>query len=477
MRALIFWALWACLVGLAFSSQAEPLTSIRQTGPSGNRVDLVVLGDGYAAAEQGKFAQDVEAAVSGLFAQPPFDAYRSFFNVHRVEVVSAESGADHPEDVPGRFRDTALGAAYNCLGIERLICVDLAAVYAVLGRSVAADQRDIVLVLVNDSEYGGSGGAVSVASLDSRVIEVVLHELGHSFGLLADEYDSSPPTCDKAFEPVEPNAALGIGRQELKWNRGGGPPQGWVQTETALPTSGAEPGRVGAYEGSKYCETGLYRPTFESKMRKLDRPFESVNSEQLVKRIYNLVAPIDAVTPREDLGVALAAGGRRKFVLDLAGELQTLKVTWKLDGRVVGRESSFTVAAADLERGVHQLRAEVRDSTLLVRNDPEQLLRDRREWTLAVDLECAGRPVTLVGTEGDDLLRGTPGPDVILGLGGDDRIEGRGGDDVLCGGKGADRLEGGAGDDQLFGQSGVDECVGSGGRDSAAQCETLSSVP
>lgn len=220
-------AIFGFVIGsVAFSPWAfgEPVTTIRNNGDSANRVDLVVLGDGYTAAELGKYATDVENAVQGFFAQEPFKEYQRYFNVHRVDVTSLESGTDHPEDVPPISKDTAFDATYNCAGIERLICVDVSKVYTVLYNSVGADQRDMVLVLVNDTEYGGSGGSIGVASLNPSVIELVLHEIGHSFGLLADEYETQPPSCNNVVEPPEVNVTRETDRDLIKWNVGGGPP-------------------------------------------------------------------------------------------------------------------------------------------------------------------------------------------------------------------------------------------------------------
>lgn len=462
---------------LAGTVRGESVITVQGTGPAANRIDIVVLGDGYTAAEQGAFAADVDRTVDGLFAQPPFEGYRGFFNVHRVELQSDQSGADHPEAEPPRFRDTALGAAYDCTSIERLLCVDLNAVQAVLDRSVAADQRDIVLVLVNDPQYGGSGGVVAVASRHPDTVELVLHELGHSFGLLGDEYDYGPPECAVGFEPSQPNIARDIDRMRLKWNGGGGPPRGWVEESVPLPTSAGTLDRIGAFEGAKYCASGLYRPTFDSKMRSLDRPFDAINTEQLVKRLYNLVSPIDASSPRHDIGVFLAPDERRRFRVQLPIAAEPLQVSWSLDGRILGTGSAFTLRAASLETGVHVLRADVVDPTPLVRNDPEKLLQERREWTIAVGLQCNGLNPTLVGTQAADRLVGTARADVILGLGGDDQIEGRGGDDVVCGGAGADTLKGAGGADQLFGGPGTDQCSGGTGIDRPSSCESQTGFP
>ena len=166
---------------------AEPTTLIQDNGPSSNRLDIVVLGDGYTAAELGAYAADVDTLMQQVIATAPYDEYQPYINVHRIDVTSNESGADHPEI--DEFVDTALGATYFCASIQRLICVDFAAVTAVLNASVALDGRDIVLVLVNDPEYGGSGGAYAVVSTNVSAAEIMLHEIGHSFGFLADEYE------------------------------------------------------------------------------------------------------------------------------------------------------------------------------------------------------------------------------------------------------------------------------------------------
>ena len=129
----------------------------------------------------------MQIALNGLFAESPYNEYRNYFNIYRIEVTSAESGADHP--ATGILKNTALDAAYDCGGITRLICVDTAKVNAVIAASVPAPTaHDLVLVIVNDPQYGGSGGSVAVASTNAAAVEIVLHETGHTLALLADEY-------------------------------------------------------------------------------------------------------------------------------------------------------------------------------------------------------------------------------------------------------------------------------------------------
>jgi IgA Peptidase M64 len=368
---------------------AEPVTTIRNNGDPANRVDIVVLGDGYTAAQLPQYAAQVNKFISGLFAQEPFRQYQRYFNVHRVDVTSNQSGAGR--DVP---QDTALGAFYNCSGIQRLVCVDVSAVNDVIRRSaLAADLRDVIIVIVNDSEYGGSGGAVAVASTHPEIVELVLHELGHSFGLLADEYDTDPQLCDDTGEPPEPNVTAQTGRNLIKWNSGGGPPTGWIAPTTAIPTTA--PAAVGLFEGARYCTTGLYRPTFDSKMRSLNRPFEEVNSEQLVKRIYNWVSPIDSSEPLAS-SINLTANGTQEFrVQTPAPTNDTLKVTWKVDDIEIGSGNLFSLSAVTLDPGSHTVAAVAEDLTPFVRDDPANILTDTRTWRVNVDSALV-RPDTMI---------------------------------------------------------------------------------
>ena len=192
------------LIGAAASGEAaEPVELIRSNGPDENRINIAVLGDGYTREELTDYASDVDRLLAEFFDNQPFTDYAAYFNVRRVDVTSNESGVDHP--ARDEYRDTALGAYYDCAGIERLVCIDHAAVLDVLDRSLAVDVRDIVMVLVNDDEYGGSGGAFAVASTNQHSTGIMLHELGHSFGLLADEYGGGGLECDDSVEPPEVN--------------------------------------------------------------------------------------------------------------------------------------------------------------------------------------------------------------------------------------------------------------------------------
>lgn len=375
-RVIYRWTALPSLLLLltATAGRCEPVVTIMNHGDPANRVDLVLLGDGYTAAEMGRYARDAERVVQGFFAQEPFTRYRRFFNVHRVDVTSAESGADHSNRRPPAARDTALDAAYNCAGIQRMICVSVPKVNAVLQRSLPPARRDLVLVLVNDGEYGGSGGQVGVTSLHADAIELSLHEMGHTLGLLADEYGGDHgPSCNASVEPWEVNATKETRRDGLKWRH-------WVAGGVSLPSSDNQTGVAGLYEGSRYCDRGLFRPTLASKMRTLGRPFEAINSEQLVKRFYNWVSPLDASEPTATT-LTLTPGQTQTFRVTTP---IPLSVQWLVDGQARSTGPEFLLSAALLNPGTHTVEAVIRDTTPQVRNDPSLALHETRQWRVTV---------------------------------------------------------------------------------------------
>jgi hypothetical protein len=376
IRVIFGLSVW-CFVLLAGglpSVWAAPVTTVLNNGDPANRVDLAILGDGYTAAEMGQYAAQVEQLLQALFAQEPFLEYRGYFNVHRIDAVSAESGASHPEWNPPVFKNTALGATYYCAGIPQLICADVSAALTIAAESLPPDRRDLVLVLVNDPTYGGSGGAIAVASTHTAVVELVLHELGHSFGLLADEYGGSPPPmCDAGVEPSEPN----VTKDHIKWTS-------WIDPSTPIPTFTGTPAIPGLYQGAKYCDYSLFRPTYNSKMRSLGVSFEQINREQLVKRIYNLVLPIDQSSPAAT-AVRLMRGQSQTFaVATPIPRTHALTVAWVLDGQLQSSAPVFTLKTLKFPPGSHSLEVFVYDPTPMVRNDPNQLLWAHRVWTVEV---------------------------------------------------------------------------------------------
>lgn len=275
----------ALLIFLALSStMAMPaqaaFTSFLDNGPSSNRVDIVFLGDGYTSTELNLYQTHINSMMSHFFneGQDPFPRYSKYFNAHRIDVISQQSGADDPS--AGTSVNTALDATYRFDGsTQRLLYISNAKANAALSLGLGgAFTADMKLVTVNATQYGGGGGSYAVyAGGNISATEVALHELGHSFGGLADEYGgfTTPYTGD---EPSEPNVTTDpTGAKWARWN-------GYVQPGI---------GTIGAYEGGRYYEDGIYRPSANSKMRSLGLPFDAISREELILDIYRIVDPLD----------------------------------------------------------------------------------------------------------------------------------------------------------------------------------------
>ncbi len=253
-------------------------------GSSSNRVDLVFIGDGYTAGEIATtYSNHVSSMVSYLFgnASNPLSRYASYFNVHRVNVISNQSGADIPQS--GITRDTALNATYRYDGTtDRLLYFNASLANAAVNTALVGTGIDVNMRvgIVNESVYGGGGGQWAVyAGGNSLAPEIAVHELGHSFAQLADEY-FSPGT----YSGPEPSAAnVTTSPATGKWDR-------WLDYND--PNSNIGP--IGYYEGGQYVSNGIYRPSLDSIMRNLNRPFDAVGREALIRSIYDDVNPLDA---------------------------------------------------------------------------------------------------------------------------------------------------------------------------------------
>ena len=192
---------------------------ILKNGASHKKVDLAFVAEGYTQAEEEKFKQDLETVSGIFFRQEPYKSYKSSFNVYGVFKLSQESGVDEP--TYGIYRGTAVGASFNALGLYRyMLTEDNRAL-----RDIAAHvPYDTLVIMVNTQRYGG-GGIYNSYCLFSQNEEwsayLFLHEFGHSFAGLADEYYASKVAYNEFYprgvEPTEPNITALLDPQHLKW--------------------------------------------------------------------------------------------------------------------------------------------------------------------------------------------------------------------------------------------------------------------
>jgi hypothetical protein len=261
------------------------VASLHDCGKAPDRaVDVVIVPDGYTAAEAEKLDADARRFTAVLLSEPPFDRHRDRICVRLVRAWSRESGTDEPRK--GLFRDTVVDTTFDTFRSPRYLTTpNLLAVR----RVAALAPYDTVFVMVNSSRYGGGGiyGSYSIFTSDNEYSEyVMIHEFGHGFGGLGDEYfTSSTGYDDDAFyragvEPWEPNLTVFETRQEAKWGA-------LIPADVPVPTPD-EPrfdGVVGLFEGGGYKARGLFRPTRDSKMfHKGLLPFGPV-SEAAIERM------------------------------------------------------------------------------------------------------------------------------------------------------------------------------------------------
>ena len=262
-------------------------------GADSARYNVVVLGDGYRAADMAQYHADVQAFVDAFRQTAPFGDLWCGINVHRVDVTSTDSGADDPLTCgdgsagSGATPRTYFDATF-CSGsaIRRLLTCD-----GVRARGVAQSQvpaTHLTLVIVNSPLYGGSGGDIATFSTAPGAAEIALHEIGHSAFGLADEYEyyagcSSGEAGHDVYaggEPVEPNVTRNTNRATIKWRSVLTSPQDALPTTANANCAQCDPqgnpqapDYVGAYEGARYMHCGCYRPAYDCRMRTLGQPF------------------------------------------------------------------------------------------------------------------------------------------------------------------------------------------------------------
>lgn len=310
----VFRDVWTTTIDPAdqFIDRSKPvaparLIPIQKAGEPEAKVDFLILGDGYTAAEAKKFEADARRLTKVLFSTSPFKERQKDFNVWAMSPPAAESGVSRPST--GIYRDSPLGATYDAFGSERYV---LTFDNRALRRVAQFAPYEFIEVLVNNRTYGGGGIFnlySTVASDNAFANYVFVHEFGHHFAGLADEYYTSSvayaPAADRV-EPWEPNVTALLDVTMLKWRTLVSPfanvtpiPTPWnkeefetysrdIQKRRAQLRKDKRPeeemealfheelehekkmfakekhaGQVGAFEGAMYEARGYYRPEID----------------------------------------------------------------------------------------------------------------------------------------------------------------------------------------------------------------------
>nr|CTQ89239.1 putative secreted protein [Kibdelosporangium sp. MJ126-NF4] len=372
------------LVALPAQANADAATvvPVRITGDPAKRFNIVIVGDGYTAAEMPKFREHVDRHVNVLLTLEPFRTYRSYLNVYTVEVPSTESGVSCDPDLTSPRRNTPLGMGFwggcSSSSVQRLLTVNSSALtrYADLVTGTNSGNRQL-LAIGNSSTYGGAGGTYATASGGNALSALITpHELGHSLGGLDDEYDYySRGVRGEPYSGSEPSSihhslltTQQMRSQRAKWWRWLGEPS----------ESG---GTIDRYEGGLYSGTDVWRPSRHSMMKSLGYYFDQISRERMTQRISAKTSILQGGTPNS----APIGSDRVVWVETLHPAGHPLAVTWKLDGKQLSTNGSRSVDLRQqrISRGKHTLTATVVDPTPFVR-DPavRATLTKTRTWTV-----------------------------------------------------------------------------------------------
>jgi hypothetical protein len=312
-------------------------------GEPGDHVDIVLIGEGYTLEDSTKFSDDLKKFSEIFFAWEPYKSLQEKFNFTGIFAVSLDRGVDEPRR--GRFKRTALNVTFNSLDSERyLLTEDNKALRDIAGQV----PYDVILIMVNINRYGGGGIYNQFCTFTSNgpwAEHVFHHEIGHTFGGLADEYYTSDVAYEEFYprgiEPLEPNITALLDPEHVKWAEYIDPdlpvPTPWgrekfdllleeygqISTKKqheidSLRQAGANQaafdsledkyaglrtqtwkkidqffelhplkGRIGVFEGAGYMSDGFYRPTINSIMHRFslsEKYFYPVN-EAAIKRV------------------------------------------------------------------------------------------------------------------------------------------------------------------------------------------------
>ena len=266
------------------SKEAGPVYKsymVHDSGDPSNKIDVVFLPDGFTAGEMDKFREAVKSFSEGLLDTAPFTASEDQFNCWLVEAPSTESGTDIP--AAGIYKNTLLGTSFYTFDSERYnMTFDIKSVRDVAGNV----PYDIIIILVNSEKYGG-GGVYNYygcfTAFNKQSVGVFVHEFGHTFTWLADEYFTSDVAyqdyIDMTVEPIQPNVTNLVDFSK-KWKK-------MIKPGTPVPTPRKPEfaGILGAYEGGLYSAKGIFSPMAKCKMNWLGDPFCPVCTKTLMEMI------------------------------------------------------------------------------------------------------------------------------------------------------------------------------------------------
>ena len=349
--------------------------TIHDSGDPANRLDLVFVGDGYTAAEIPAYINMVQDRANSILAFSPFDQYQNWISVHRVDVISAESGVDNDPENGNIEVDTAMDM-YVQGGTSGgdLLLMDWSMGYAYAN---LAPGVDCVLAAGNTTYWCGAGTRIDIATFTGHnwnSANLMLHEMGHSLMDLADEYYTEGDVYtggEQQTRNVSIMNAADMSSAMTKWSH-------WLGY--SLPNIGVHD----TYEGGHYCEFGIYRPSAGSLMGGSTGDVDFLNGpgvEATILQLHLAVDPIES-TSHPDIVVdddAIISAD----ILHPNGH--QLEITWRVNGDVVATGSpTLDLGSITLPAGASLVELIVVDPNPLVRDERlrSDFLTTRRSWVV-----------------------------------------------------------------------------------------------
>lgn len=265
--------------------QTTPYTTLLQAADTNNCIHIAYVAEGYKKEEMGIFIKDAQEATNALFAHEPFKSMKDRFNIIAVKSESEESGTSEPAN--GIWKRTALSSHFDTFYSDRyLTTLHLKDLHDCL----AGTPYEHIIVLVNTEKYGGGGilNSYNLSMTHNKWFKpVVVHEFGHSFAGLADEYayENEPiPMYPHDIEPWEPNITTLV-NFHAKWEK-------MIKKGTPIPTplptkeKNAD-NKIGVYKGAGYSLNGVYRGTPDCRMRTNQNPEFCPVCQEAIKHVIN----------------------------------------------------------------------------------------------------------------------------------------------------------------------------------------------
>jgi len=258
-----------------------PVKVITKTNDPENAIDIAVIAEGYTAKDQQKFYKDAARLAENLLAYEPFTKYKNRINIYAIAAPSGESGISTPQE--DDWKNTAVGSHFFTFYEPRYLTT--ANTFKV--RDLAAlVPYDAIYILANTSTYGGGGifNFYALTAADNELAkQITVHEFGHSFAGLADEYFYDQDVLDNTYdikkEPWEPNITSLV-QFDRKW-------KAQLSTTTPIPTpdKGDFKKNLGVFEGGGYLKKGMYRSMYDCRMRTNKAPEFCPVCQQAIERM------------------------------------------------------------------------------------------------------------------------------------------------------------------------------------------------